>query len=96
MKQKIFLIPDLKKLGLTIVGDYQSPESYGVGVGDLFLQAEVISMWDFKNYDKYFTFFDDSYKKVVRVGKRINSKANNYTKLKKDLTFDFKDNINNV
>ena len=53
-------------------------------------------MWDFKNYDKYFTFFDDSYKKVVRVGKRINSKANNYTKLKKDLTFDFKDNINNV
>ncbi len=85
MIQTIFTLDDLKEIGLTIVGSYQTAESYGVKVGEYYLQSDVVSMWDWKDYSDYYTYFDD-YKHLVYLCFRKDDKTTTKEPLKKDFS----------
>lgn len=85
MIQTIFTLDDLKETGLAIVGSYQTAESYGVKVGEYYLQSNVISMWDWKDYSDYYTYFDD-YHHVVNLCFRKDEKTTKCEPLKKDFS----------
>ena len=38
-----------------------------VKIGTQYLKPEVISMWDFSDYSKFYTYFDDGIKLVVNL-----------------------------
>lgn len=86
MIQKIFTLDDLKETGLKIVGSNQTANSYGVKVGEYYLTSEVISMWDWKDYSKYYTYFDGSINFVVKLSFRKDEKTDKYELLKKDFS----------
>lgn len=64
MIDKFHTLQDLKNTGLKMFGAHVSSDA---AVGEYFLQPEVISMWDFKDYSEFYTYFDEGIKLVVKL-----------------------------
>lgn len=64
MIDKFFTIKELKDTGLEMFGSYIFAD---VKIGTQYLKPEVISMWDFSDYSKFYTYFDDGIKLVVNL-----------------------------
>jgi hypothetical protein len=83
MIQKIFTIKELSKTGLPIVGSYQCSDTK---IGEYYLQAEVISQWDWEDYSEFYTYFDNDINHVVMLNHKTDEKTTKYEPLKKDFS----------
>ena len=86
---KIYTLDDLKATGLKVFDScrYAGNE---VEVGEIYLQGEVISQWDFSDYSNDYVFYDGigetTIKEVVNVCKKIDDKTTKFKRLSKDLS----------
>ena len=80
---KFHTLEDLKATGLPMFMGTVSPT---VEIGDVYLQDSVISQWDFKDYEPYYTYFEDGIHFVVRIAKQIDSRESQTAYLDKDLS----------
>lgn len=78
---KIETIGDLKKLKLPIMG--YGLQYSDLKIGDIFLNINTISQWDFKNYEDY-----------INIYKNVNSLGNNKILIKQVVTICQKDTDN--
>ena len=83
MIDKLHTIQKLKDTGLKMFGSYTSSDTK---IGEKFLQPQVISMWDFKNYSDFFTYYDNGIKLVVNLCVKTDEKTTKIEYLKKDLS----------
>jgi len=83
MIDKFYTIQKLKDTGLKMFGSHIYPD---IKIGERFLQPRVISMWDFKNYSDFFTYYDNGIKLVVNLCVRTDEKTIKTEHLKKDLS----------
>jgi len=84
MINPFYELKELKKTGLKMIGSYIWDGD--ISIGERYLQPEVISRWDFKDYSDYYTYFDRQIKFVVNLCYRKDEKTTRFEHLKKDLS----------
>ena len=65
---------------------FSSTTSPDTKIGEKFLQPEVISQWDWKDYLGLYTYFDEHIKLVVNICVKTDDKTIECEHLKKDLS----------
>ena len=83
-KCKIYTLKDLEETGLKI---FDSCRYVDTKVGELYLKASVINMWDWSDYSDFYTYRNESgINFVVNIGFKEDDKFYKEEKLKKDLS----------